>query len=183
MSINPFRNVTRDIIDGKDGSFQSTSGFIVRSAGSDPIIIDQLYADAFAIAYDHTTSNEGIASLLLDLNAGADEPRLFPKVAAGADGLALGRIIWNAGEGEQVQRISKAEGSYRNWTVANTRVVSGKAFKKTRKVFLDEVEHIAERLRGNGAAARAEVELAFDTADALVRQGSSSGVQVQAEVI
>ncbi|MBO6540184.1 MAG: hypothetical protein JJ969_12380 [Rhizobiaceae bacterium] len=158
---------------------QERVSFPIRAEDGKEFLIDRLYRDALRQGVGATVDAEGHVALML--YAEADNPRLFPADPAerqhGPDKtFPLGRIIHDAGLGEQVERLSKVGDHSRNWTIANTRISAGK--KDNRRTRADFLAFIHEKA---GDAAAAETERLLCTADALVRPDLNKTTTVSVE--
>lgn len=151
------------------GALWERATFTIRAENGKSFVIDRLYRDALRHGVGSTADAKG--QLALMLYADSDNPRLFPAAPDEREHgpektFPLGRIIHNAGPGEQVERLSKAGERSRDWTVANTRISGGKEDNKPTRV--DFLAYVREKA---GDAAAAETEQQLCTADGLVRPG------------
>jgi hypothetical protein len=148
MRSNPFRDALSNTIieDGSKGEPLVSNAIAVRSEGGTTVMLDQLYVEAFALAWEATRDRDGNDGLRLDINSGR-EPRVFP-VTSGESaplGWALPRILHDAGIGERVCRKDKRQFGDYNWTIIATRRQRGAGKESTRAALLNFVESKAGR--------------------------------------
>ena len=120
----------------RDGRLYETTAIPIRSEDGQGYPIDRLYAVALRAMEKALTGDDGICPLTLRANRSThsdpagqpqliptseDERKLGPKFT-----FPLGRIIYKAGPGQQVERLSLVGEAAYDWTVSNTGIGGGK---------------------------------------------------------
>lgn len=186
---NPFDDTRLDVVDGPNGEFSVVSGFPIRSEDGAVFLIDAAYAEAFRVAFEFLSEGNGRYALTIHANRSnktdsGGAPAFIPTSPVerkdGVHRFPLGRIIWDAGPYQQVERKSRVGAKASDWTVSNTEVSGGREDnRQTRADFLGYLgTKIAEMGKPGADRAIREVEKQLDIADALHRPADVGATSV-----
>lgn len=158
MFTNTFTEATEIIHKYTEIELSEPVAFAVKSADGKHFLINRLYNEAFEIVLQHLTSPDGICALTVSANKStksdiAGSPRLIPTSKDEREhgpeiSFPLGRIIWRASGGDQVQRKETGDDFAFDWTVQNTYLAGGKQDNQnTREAFLKYIhKKLIERI-------------------------------------